>query len=290
MGGAPSETNAIAAGGVPAGPRRPTVLFISADPVGEEMAGTGIRYFELARVLAEHAHVVIAHTGARDETLEGIPTVAYRPHAPRRLKRVLRGADFVVAQPQWPLINRWLRGGHTRVIFDVYDPETFETLELIGSERPLVRRTFVDLTLDRLHDALRTGHHFTCATEKQRDLWLGATLGLRLIDPRSYSDDPSLRSVIDTVPFGLPSEPPVPDVGAGPRGRLANVDQELAGPRDRGAGGCGPGCAPSPPAPGVHGRQRSSRRRRGERRRSHGCARAGRIWLGGALPRDVGAL
>ena len=235
--------------------------------------GLGIRYLELARVLADHAHVVIAHTGAEDESLEGIQTVAYRPHVPGRLKPVLLGADFVVAQPQWPLINRWLRGGRSRVIFDVYDPETFETLELIGSERPLVRRAFVDLTLDRLHDALRTGHHFMCATEKQRDLWLGAMLGLRLIAPGGYDRDPSLRSVIDTVPFGLPSEPPAPAPDAGPRGRLANVDEderaralerrhvELAGPCDRGTRGCRSRRAPSPSAPGVHGRQRSGSRR-----------------------------
>jgi glycosyltransferase involved in cell wall biosynthesis len=226
MGAAPPEqgdTAATEAGGVP---RRPTVLFVSADPVGASMAGAGIRYFELARVLAGRAEVTIAHTGAGDETLEGIPTVAYRPHTPERLRGLLARADFVVAQPQWPLVNRWLRQASARVVFDIYDPETFETLELIGPERPWVRRAFTDLTLDRLHDALRTGHHFMCATEKQRDLWLGAMLGLRLIDPRGYDGDPSLRSVIATVPFGLPSEPPTPPADAGPRGRVANVDQD----------------------------------------------------------------
>jgi glycosyltransferase involved in cell wall biosynthesis len=206
--------------------RRPTVLFISADPVGASMAGAGIRHLELARVLREHADVVIAHTGAHEEAIDGIPTIPYRPHLPHRLKPTLDEAEFVVAQPQWPLVNRWLRSGRSRVIFDVYDPETFETLELIGSERPLVRRIFVDLTLDRLNDALRTGHHFMCATEKQRDLWLGAMVGLRLIDPDGYDHDPSLRSVIDTVPFGLPSEPPSPTILAGPRERLANVDRD----------------------------------------------------------------
>ncbi len=205
---------------------RPSVLFLSADPVGASMAGAGIRYFELARVLSEHAKVRIAHTGARDETIEGIETVAYRPHAPRRLPALLKDASFVVCQPQWPLINRWLRRADARVVFDIYDPETFETLELISVEQPRRRRAFADLSLDRLHDALRTGHHFMCASEKQRDLWLGAMLGLRLIDPSGYDRDPTMRSVIDTVPFGLPSEPPAPLPGAGPRGRLAGIDRD----------------------------------------------------------------
>jgi glycosyltransferase involved in cell wall biosynthesis len=214
------------AAAVGAASRRPRVLFISADPVGASMAGAGIRYFELARVLARHADVVLAHTGASEETLEAIPTVAYRPHTPHHLREPLSRADFVVAQPQWPLINRWLRSGRSRVVFDIYDPETYETLELMRTERPLIRRTFTDLTLDRLHDALRTGHHFMCATEKQRDLWLGAMLSLRLIDPRGYDHDPSLRSVIETVPFGLPAKPPAPAADAGPRRQLANVDED----------------------------------------------------------------
>jgi glycosyltransferase involved in cell wall biosynthesis len=204
--------------------QRRHVLFISADPVGASMAGVGIRYFELARVLAEHADVMIAHTGAADATLEGIPTVAYRPHAPARLREPLSRADVVIAQPQWPLINRWLRRGRARVVYDIYDPETFETLELMATERALVRRVYAGLTLDRLHDALRTGHHFMCASEKQRDLWLGAMLGQRLIDPRRYDRDPTLRSMIDTVPFGLPGQAPSPAAGTGPRGRLAGVD------------------------------------------------------------------
>lgn len=227
MDDAPPDQMHTAPGQAAAAARRPAVLFISADPVGASMAGVGIRYFELARVLAAHADVTIAHTGEGEEAFEGIRTVAYRPHAPHRLRELLPGADFVVAQPQWPLINRWLRRGRARIAFDIYDPETFETLELMSTERALVRRTFTDLTLDRLHDALRTGHHFMCASEKQRDLWLGAMLSLRMIDPRGYDRDPSMRSVIDAVPFGLPAEPPSDSLAdAGPRGRLAGVDDE----------------------------------------------------------------
>jgi glycosyltransferase involved in cell wall biosynthesis len=207
-------------------PRRPAVLFISADPVGASMAGVGIRYFELARVLSEHASVVIAHTGRSEETLKGIPTIAYRPHAPGRLREALIDADVVVAQPQWPLVNRLLRQSGAQIVFDLYDPETFETLELMASERPVVRRIFTDLTLDRLHDALRTGHRFVCASEKQRDLWLGTMLGQRMIDPGGYDRDPTMRSVIDTVPFGLPAEAPAPPAVAGPRGRLPGVDDD----------------------------------------------------------------
>jgi glycosyltransferase involved in cell wall biosynthesis len=55
-----------------------------------------------------------------------------------------------------------------------------------------------------------------CASETQRDLWLGSMLALRLISPELYDGDPSLRKLIDLVPFGVPEEPPAKD-GDGPR-------------------------------------------------------------------------
>jgi glycosyltransferase involved in cell wall biosynthesis len=68
----------------------------------------------------------------------------------------------------------------------------------------------MDLTLDRILGALHTGHRFICAGEKQRDLWVGTMLAERLVTPELHDADPTLRSLIDTVPFGAPAEPPEP--------------------------------------------------------------------------------
>ena len=47
-----------------------------------------------------------------------------------------------------------------------------------------------------------------CASEKQRDLWIGFLMAQKLIAPSLYDQDPSLRHFIDVVPFGLSSIPP----------------------------------------------------------------------------------
>ncbi len=204
--------------------RRPRVLFISADPVGDEMAGLGIRYWELALTLRRCARVTVAHGGSEQGEADGLRLVAYRPHAPAALRPLIAEADMVVTHPQWPLVTSWLRRSGVRTVFDLYDPETLETLELFGPARPRLRRAMTTLTLDRLHASLHTGHHFMCASETQRDLWLGAMLGLRLIGPRLYDADPTLRSLIDTVPFGLPAAPPTPS-GVGPRQSIPLVGE-----------------------------------------------------------------
>jgi glycosyltransferase involved in cell wall biosynthesis len=205
---------------------RPRVLFISADPVGEEMAGLGIRYWELARVLCSHARVTVAHGGTQRSDDGHVRTLPFEPHRPLPLRALIDDADFIVTHPQWPLLTRWLRHASARVIFDLYDPETLETLELLAGRAPLLRGQLTATTLDRLHDALRTGHHFMCASEKQRDLWLGAMLALRLISPDAYDRDPSFRSVIDLVPFGVPDQPPPASTAPGPRETIAGLDAE----------------------------------------------------------------
>ena len=59
-----------------------------------------------------------------------------------------------------------------------------------------------------------------CASEKQRDLWLGG-LGLSgLIDLDSYRRDRTYRAFVDVVPFGLRDAPPSARP-AGAQGRLA---------------------------------------------------------------------
>jgi glycosyltransferase involved in cell wall biosynthesis len=227
MDGAPPELSAATATVDPtAAVHKPNVLFICADPVGERMAGLGIRCWELARALTDHASVTVAHGGAEqrdgsDGDGDGVRTIAFRPHAPEPLRGAIAAADTVVAHPQWPLVDRWLRRSSARVVIDLYCPETLETLELLadeaGGRASLSRRQHTATTLDRLHAALRTGHHFMCASETQRDLWLGAMLALRLIGPDAYDRDPSLRETIDLVPFGVPAEPPREGGGRGPR-------------------------------------------------------------------------
>ncbi len=196
---------------------RPNVLFVCADPVGEEMAGLGIRCWELARALGAHANVTVAHGGSEEGEREGVRTIAFRPHAPGALRGPIAEADTIVAHPQWPLVTRWLRRCTARVVIDLYCPETLETLELLAGSPGLSRRQRTATTIDRLHAALRTGHNFICASDAQRDLWLGAMLALRLIGPNAYDHNPSLRETIDLVPFGVPAEPPRASPGRGPR-------------------------------------------------------------------------
>jgi glycosyltransferase involved in cell wall biosynthesis len=204
------------------------VLLICAEAVDERPLGVAIRTLELARVLSSHADVTIAGVEPSHGPVAGLGVVSYRRFgnpARSELAGLISSADAIVAQPPWPQLAARLRSSRARLIYDLYDPEPLEVLERMRGQ-PLAKRRLVSaLTSDRVMQGLTDGDHLMCASEKQRDLWLGAMLAERMLSPETYERDPSLRERLDCVPFGLPAEP-ARAAGPGARGRFGQLAAE----------------------------------------------------------------
>ncbi len=206
----------------------PRVLFICPESVGERPLGVAIRTIELAKVLSAHAEVTIAGVAPSTDVAGAPPVVDYKLFgSPRRsgLSELVAQADAVVALPPWPHLAALLRRAAARVVYDLYDPEPFEVAERLREDGAAKRRLVTTLTSDRVLRALADADHLMCASEKQRDLWLGAMLGERTLTPEEQYRDPPLRSRIDCVPFGIPAEPPVAR-GPGARARFPQIAPE----------------------------------------------------------------
>src|SRR5207302_841152 len=110
-----------------------------------------------------------------------------------RLRRRLRPRAELVAQRVPVPTIRALARSRTRTVYDLYDPVTIENLAL-DAGRPLGRaeRAYFGLGTLVQKAVLAHGDAFVCASETQRDLWLGALLVLGRIDHRAYGDDPTL--------------------------------------------------------------------------------------------------
>lgn len=200
-------------------------LVVSNDHVGTALAGPGIRAYRFAVELARDFDVTLVVPFETDLVDDRIGLVHDNPWDPTRMSALVRGYDLVVAQRLPVPTMRALAGSPTRTIYDLYAPLTLEQLALDAREEPTSHRGLM-AQLNNLSQevALATGDAFVCASERQRDLWLGALLTLRRVDHALYERDPSLRSLIDVVPFGLDPEPPVagpalrgvvPGIGAG---------------------------------------------------------------------------
>jgi glycosyltransferase involved in cell wall biosynthesis len=204
-----------------------SVLFLTTDPVGSEMGGNAIRAYELARVVGRSAPTVLAAPAGDGAPPEDVCTKPFDPAWPESLRPLIEAADVIVTPPQGAVVTSWLRRSNAVLVYDLYDPGALEALEIHADATPPRRRFWNTLAVDQLLDALHLGNHFICATERQRDLWLGAMVASRLLTPRAYDADPSLRSVIDVVPFGLPEHAPESKGAGGVRARFPQIPGDV---------------------------------------------------------------
>ncbi|TVT35148.1 glycosyltransferase [Amycolatopsis rhizosphaerae] len=202
--------------------QRRRVLVITGDAITERMAGPAIRAWNIALALhAEH-----------DVRLVTVNPLAAPPPAPfpvsaarrRDLTEPIEWADVVVLQGHVLELAPSLKNDHSNkiVVCDLYDPMHLELLEQ-GKSAPDDRRAADLAGVTRVLDAqLERGDFFLCASQRQRHFWLGHLAALGRLSPRLYDADPTTRSLLAVVPFGLPAEPPV-RTGPGLRAQLDGI-------------------------------------------------------------------
>ncbi|MBO9336281.1 MAG: glycosyltransferase family 4 protein [Roseiflexus sp.] len=198
------------------------LLIISHDVVGQRMAGPGIRAWELARVLSLHAEVTLLATQPIDLAAPGVRTGHFVKGDSASLAEHLRWADVVLANG---FLLEWhpeLADVRQPLILDMYDPTLLENIELFRNASLSERRDRARRDIDLLNRQLAAGDLFLCATERQRDLYLGALMAAGRITPERVDADPLLRNLVVVVPFGLPASPPQ-RTGPGVRGVIPGI-------------------------------------------------------------------
>jgi glycosyltransferase involved in cell wall biosynthesis len=188
---------------------RVSVLVLSPESAGERMAGPAIRATELARALAaEHDVTLAAPAPSRAPAEVHLLEAGYE-----QLDVLLTAAsrhDVVVAQELPPTLLGRLARAPTRIVLDLYNPVVVEVLEAVAARPARAQRRIQALIAARSRAQLAAADFVVCASERQRDLWLGGMALSGVIEVKAYRRDPTLRSLIDVVPFGIPAKPPRP--------------------------------------------------------------------------------
>jgi glycosyltransferase involved in cell wall biosynthesis len=199
---------------------RRRVLIVTGDAVSERMAGPAIRAWHIASALAGEHDVRLVSTNSCAVSNASFPTFAARGGD---LRRHTDWAQLVVLQgwalEQMPSLHT---DPDTIVVCDLYDPMHFEVLAQHRDLDPQRRREVVAATVRTLSDQLRRGDFFLCASQRQRHLWMGHLAAVGRITPELYDADPSTRSLLAIVPFGLPDEP-ARRTGPGPRKLIEGI-------------------------------------------------------------------
>src|SRR5581483_764286 len=168
------------------------IALIAMDPVCPNLTGTAIRCLELARVLALAGLPAEVYSPRIETGAEAYPFTVrqFDPGDARRtlLPRLSTAGAVILpmhAVAQMPALDRL----SAPLIFDLYDPALFELLAS-GAARPLdERRREARAHSTVVNHVLRRGDFFLCASERQRDLWLGSLAANGRIVPELDGDE-----------------------------------------------------------------------------------------------------
>lgn len=186
---------------------RRRVLVLTGDTLASRMAGPAIRAFQIAKALSGEHEVVLATTASADLDRAEFQTQTVATQAD--MAALERWADVIVFQGYLMHEYPVLRASTKPIVVDMYDPFHLEQLEQakdLGEQR---RRDVVQSATGVLNEQITRGDFFLCASDKQRDFWLGQMAALGRVNPAVYDRDETLESLITIVPFGVEDDPPV---------------------------------------------------------------------------------
>ena len=185
--------------------RKRKILINCLDVIGESMAGPAIRSWEFAAQLSKNYNVVVLSPNKTELKSKDFELKQY---SMKTFEEEIKNADILISQTIRQKMAKLAKKYNTRIILDAYDPITIEALEANSHDKFEARKAVNKILLMEQSSSFFFADSVICASEKQRDFWLGVLSSMNKINPAVYDKDNSLRNIIDVVPFGLSSTPP----------------------------------------------------------------------------------
>jgi glycosyltransferase involved in cell wall biosynthesis len=185
----------------------PSVAVIAPVDVHHNVLGPGLRYHAFAEAIGARQPVTLITPGARAPRTERYATATLSD--PAAVDAIMKTHGVVVMQG-YPLVTQpHLRAAILRerpaLAVDLYAPLNLEGLAV---HDPVTGQAAAARDLHALLDQLTLGDFFFCASEHQRDYYLGLLAALGRLDLSATFNDPAARRMIDVVPFGCDEQPP----------------------------------------------------------------------------------
>ncbi len=208
------------------------VLLITLEPIAKQMAGPAIRCLELAKQLAFNSQLEVCvfspskiapdNEFALPQKQSNLKIVTGKGR--NDLYELARAHDILVLQANVLKPYPALATMEKYMVVDLYDPYLFSVL--VQYQNDLVAGSSSYRLMHQVLEKHMVSLDFSiCASERQRDYWLGRFCAIGRITPEIYKLDSSLRKLVDVVPFGLPDSEPK-RTGPGVRGRISGISKD----------------------------------------------------------------
>ncbi len=186
------------------------VVVVSTEQPGTRMAGPAIRAVHLARALQDAGANVRLAVPAEPDAYLGVPTTAFGAFSADAFRRLAHGTDVVLTQPLRVDVARGLHGCGARVVYDLYVPSFVEYPAAHGGEERSAAARDALIARNQLEyaTAVACGDAFICASDRQRDHWLGSLGEAGRIYARDDRPGSGVGPPVAVVPFGLSDDAP----------------------------------------------------------------------------------
>jgi hypothetical protein len=145
-----------------------SILILSPDVITERMAGPAIRYWEFAKALAPLSKITLAAPNLIPETLQQATQARLIQHSPENIADLASHHDIIIFQGHLLDYYPVLRQSEKILIADLYDPVPLESLEQHTADMQIIADQ-----VRMMNTQIKRADYFLCASERQRDLWLG---------------------------------------------------------------------------------------------------------------------
>ncbi|MDM8527792.1 glycosyltransferase [Anaerolineales bacterium HSG24] len=190
------------------------VLLIPNEPIGLDMAGPSIRFWEFAHGLSRYTAVTLAipplwnrRAGSSQNNLPPVPFEILFCDSQAVLKQQTEQADVIITVGANLSVYPFLAQTGKPLVVDMYIPSILEDIQR-RLDQPIPKRNRHYAGQRGLHTKqLRVADFILCASKKQQDFWLGWFSTVGRVNPYTHQADPTLARLIGLVPFGIPNQP-----------------------------------------------------------------------------------
>ena len=190
-------------------PADASLLIVSHEQIGPQMAGPGIRYYQMARVIGAHLPVTLAAPQG-SQPVAGVTMAFYEDGHWPSLRPLVAQATTVLLPSDLARLFPELAKSDAVIIIDGYNPLLAEWLATYAAGAAAdLRERWADRMRAAL-PALIMGDLYLCASERQRDWWLGQLEAAGRLNLATYRDDPAFNRLVQLAGYGLEVKAPNP--------------------------------------------------------------------------------
>ena len=167
-----------------------------------------MRYWEIAHALSQSCQVTLAIPNLSGLQSEHVRLVSF-DLMDGDIRSLAEQADVIFTHGFVVHFHPYLREMGIPIVMDLFNTYLLEDLVRSSSSELDQSIPAYEEFLRVQLEMLRYGDFFTCATERQRDYWLGWLHAQKRLNPHTFQHDPTFRKLIDVVPSGIQEGAPV---------------------------------------------------------------------------------